>query len=210
MDTLRIYLADDQLLVRAGIRALLEALPRHEVVGEGADGLQAVADIRRLRPQVAILDIAMPRLTGIEAARQIRAFDPAVKILVLSGLDRPDVVREALAAGVEGYLLKDFILAELQLALATVVGGQRYVSPRIQELLIQGAMDKDTGAAALTRRQTEILRLVASGMTSKEVARALDISPKTVEFHRAQLMEKIGAHDVTGLTRFAMQHGLIS
>lgn len=211
MEKYRIFLADDQLLVRAGIRALMETLPQYEVVGESDEGRHAVAEIDRLRPDVAVLDIAMPGLTGVEAARQIRALNPGIKILILSGIDRQEVVEQALAAGAQGYLLKDFVLAELHLALTTVIGGGRYLSPKIQERLISQVMTKDASDTAhLTPRQTEILRLVASGQTTKEVARTLGISPKTVEFHRAQLMERIGVHDVTGLTRYAMQQGLIS
>lgn len=211
MEKMRIYLADDQLLVRAGVRALLEALPQYEVVGECGEGRQAVAEVLQLRPDVAILDIAMPGLTGIEAASHIHAIEPGIRLLILSGIDRQDVVEQALNAGAEGYLLKDFILAELQLALATVGGGGRYLSPKIQERLISRVVPGEaSGAVSLTPRQIEILCLVASGQSTKEVARALAISPKTVEFHRAQLMERIGVRDVTGLTRYAMQHGLIS
>lgn len=210
MEKVRILLADDQLLVRVGIRALLESLPQNEVVGECEDGPQAVEAIRSLKPDVAVLDIAMPGMSGIEAAQQVRAFDSKVKILVLSGIERQEVVDQALAAGVNGYMLKDFALAELQLALSTVLKNGRFLSPRIQELLINRMLEGEgASAVSLTPRQTEILRLVASGRSSKEIARDLDISPKTVEFHRAQLMEKIGVHDVAGLTRYAMQNGLI-
>lgn len=210
MEKVRILLADDQLLVRVGIRALLESLPQNEVVGECEDGPQAVEAIRSLKPDVAVLDIAMPGMSGIEAAQQVRAFDSKVKILVLSGIERQEVVDQALAAGVNGYMLKDFALAELQLALSTVLKNGRFLSPRIQELLINRMLEGEGASAVnLTPRQTEILRLVASGRSSKEIARDLDISPKTVEFHRAQLMEKIGVHDVAGLTRYAMQNGLI-
>jgi DNA-binding NarL/FixJ family response regulator len=210
MNAIRVFLADDQLLIRAGIRALLETLPQYSVVGESAGGEETVAEVLRLRPDIALLDIAMPGMDGIEAARRIRAEAPEIRLLVLSGLDAQEIVERALAAGVEGYLLKDFILAELQLALNTVTGGGRYLSPKIQERLIHRVMAVDALGGALTPRQTEILRLVASGLTTKEVARDLGISPKTVEFHRAQLMEKLGVHDVAGLTRCAMQRGLIS
>lgn len=211
MEKFRIVLADDQLLVRAGIRALLETQPQYEVVGESEEGRHAVAEVARLRPEVAVLDIAMPGLTGIEAARQIRALGLDTRILILSGIDRQEVVEEALAAGAQGYLLKDFVLGELHFALDTVIAGGRYLSPKIQERLISQVIARDAPESVqLTPRQTEILRLVASGQTTKEVARALGISPKTVEFHRAQLMERIGVRDVTGLTRYAMQRGLIS
>jgi DNA-binding NarL/FixJ family response regulator len=206
----RIFLADDQLLVRAGIRALLETAPEYVIVGESADGQGAVAGVGRLMPDAVILDIAMPVLNGIEVARRIHALDSTIKILILSGLDGQEVVEQALYAGAQGYLLKDFILAELHLALATLLAGGRYLSPKIQERLIHIALDKPDAPSGLTPRQTEILRLIALGLTGKEIARELDISPKTVEFHRAQLMGKIGVHDVAGLTRHAMQIGLVA
>ncbi len=210
MKTVRIVLADDQLLVRAGIRALLETLPQYEVVAECAEGAEAVSAARNLHPDVAILDIAMPHVSGIEAAQQIHASQPDIKLLILSSLDQQEVVEQALSAGAVGYLLKDFILAELQLALATVLGGGRYLSPKIQEVLIHRVISNEpqTGTP-LTPRQTEVLRRVASGQTTKQVARELGISPKTVEFHRGQLMDKLGVHDIAGLTRYAMQQGLI-
>ena len=161
----------------------------------------------RLRPDVVILDIDMPEVDGIEATKQIHAFAPVVEILILSGIDRREVIEQALKAGSAGYLHKDFVLDELRIALQTVLGGSRYLSPRIQDRLT-GTPDH-AAAFCLTSRQTEILRLVASGQTTKQVARALGISPKTVEFHRAQIMSRINAHDVTALTRYAMQHGLI-
>lgn len=210
MEKKRIIIADDQLVVRAGIRALLDTLPQYEIVAECTDGLQAVETSCRLRPDVTILDIDMPGLTGIVVARRIREFDKGIKILILSSIDRQEVVDQALNAGASGYLHKDFVLDELRFALGTILGGGRYLSPRIQERLIKLVTGRDgTNSPLLTPRQTEILRLVAAGQTTKEVALALCISPKTVEFHRAQLMERIGVHDIAGLTRYAMQQGLI-
>ena len=211
MKTLRIILADDQLLVRAGVRALLESLPGHEVIAECADGNQAIAEVRRQKPDITVLDIAMPGPSGIEVTKAIRQFDPATRILILSSIDRHEIIEQAMAAGANGYLLKDFLLAELQLAVQTVSNNGCFLSPRVQETLNHPLPDGDhAGSTVLTVRQTEILRLVASGKTTKEIARDLEISPKTVEFHRAQLMERIGVHDVTGLTRYAMQYGLIT
>jgi len=207
MKKTRIILADDQLLVREGMRALLDTLPRYEVIADCADGGAAVEAACRLRPDVAVLDIDMPVISGIEATKQIHAANPGIEILILSAIDRREIIEQALNAGASGYLHKDFILDELRFALDAVLAGNRYLSPRIQDRLI----DAGNGAisSALTPRQTEILRLVASGRTTKEVARELGISPKTVEFHRAQIMNRIGAHDVTALTRYAMQRGLI-
>lgn len=210
MKKIRIVIADDQLLVRAGIRALLEAEPAYQVAAECADGLKALAEIRRLQPDIALLDIAMPGLSGIEVSKAIRQTDATVKILVLSSIDRHQSVEQALAAGVNGYLLKDFILDDLHRAFAAVMDGKRFLSQRVQQTLDQHHLDGETGhTAGLTARQTEILRLVASSKTTKEIARDLGISPKTVEFHRAQLMDKLNVHDVTALTRFALQTGLV-
>jgi DNA-binding NarL/FixJ family response regulator len=209
MKTVRIVLADDQLLIRAGIRALVETLPGYRIEAECADGHEAIEAIRRLRPDVVLLDIAMPGPSGIEVARTIRRSDPDTRILVLSSIDRPDVIEQALDAGVNGYLLKDFVLGELQLALEMVLSGQSFLSPKIREMPLRPGPGSNANGSLLTARQTEILRLVASGRTTKEIARDLGISPKTVEFHRGRLMERIGVRDVTGLTRFALQNGVV-
>lgn len=210
MKKIRIILADDQLLIRAGIRALLETLPEYQLLAECADGQQAIAAVREFRPDVLLLDIAMPGPTGIEVARTIRQSDANTRILVLSSIDRKEIVDQALNAGADGYLLKDFVLSELLAALKSVQLGQRYLSPRIQQMDIQATTDNGTNSKnPLTARQMEILRLVASGKTTKEIARDLCISPKTVEFHRGRLMERIGTRDVTGLTRFALQYGVL-
>lgn len=207
MNVIRIMLADDQLLVRQGMRALLSTMPQYEVIAECADGFSAVETSCRLQPDVVILDIDMPGISGIDAAKQIHTSNPGIEILILSAIDRREMIVQALEAGVSGYLHKDFILDELRFALGTILAGSRYLSPRIQDSLIK---DKDGPITpGLTPRQTEILRLVAAGKTTKEVARVLGISPKTVEFHRAQIMDRIGVHDVTALTRYAMQNGLI-
>ncbi len=206
MDIVQIVLVDDHLLVRAGIRALLESLPGYQVVAECVDGEEALAQINSLHPDVVLLDIAMPGISGIEVARQVRISKPDVRILVLSSVDRREVVEQAFEAGADGYLLKDFLLGELQQALLAVIAGDRFLSPKVNEI-VSGKISHHEG---LTARQIEILRLVANGHTTKEIARELGISPKTVEFHRARLMQRIGVHDVTGLTRFALQNGLLS
>jgi len=207
MNTVRIVLVDDHLLVRAGIRALLESIPGYQVTAECADGLQAIEEIERCRPDVVLLDIAMPGLSGIEVTRLVRRSNPELRILILSSIDRREIVEQALEAGAHGYLLKDFILDELQQALLAVLAGQSFMSPKISELSNVGSVAR---GESLTVRQTQILRLVANGNTTKEIARELGISPKTVEFHRARLMQRIGVNDVTGLTRFAFQNGLLS
>lgn len=209
-NTIRIILADDQLLIRAGIHALLDSLPECELVAECSDGHQAIAAVLRHKPDVILLDIAMPGPTGIEVARAIRLVDQETRILMLSSIDRRETIEEAMQAGADGYLLKDFVLAELLAALAAVRNGQRYLSPRIEQLRLEPtASGNPASKTLLTARQLEVLRMVASGKTTKEIARLLCISPKTVEFHRGRLMERIGAHDVTGLTRFALQNGVL-
>ena len=210
MPKTRILLADDQLLARAGIRALIESLDNYEVVAECSEGLQAIDEIRRLKPDIIVLDIAMPGPSGIEVAQAVRKFDSEARILMLSSIDRHEVVEQALVAGANGYLLKDFILAELQEALDAVLKQGSFLSARLLETREQRLQVGDCSTANLTVRQMEILRLVASGKTTKEIARDLGISPKTVEFHRSQLRERIGVHDVTGLTRYAMLSGVLN
>ncbi len=209
MKSVRIVLADDQLLVRAGIRALLESLPGYTVVAECANGTEVPATISATEPDVLLLDIAMPGPSGIEVAQALRNRDSSLHILVLSSIERREIVEQALDAGVNGYLLKDFLLDELQDALSTVLAGQSFLSPKIRGMIRSGEANDGERNERLTPRQVEILRLVAGGSTTKEIARQLEISPKTVEFHRARLMQRIGVHDVTGLTRFAFQNGLI-
>ncbi|MDD2885976.1 MAG: response regulator transcription factor [Dechloromonas sp.] len=208
MKTLRIVLADDQLLIRAGIRALLESMPGYVVLAECENGQQAILAVRQYRPDVILLDIAMPGQSGLEVARALLAEDPSTRILILSSIDRPEVVREAMMIGVNGYLLKDFVLMELQQAIAAVMAGQVFMSARLERL--GGQAEMRASDKRLTQRQLEILRLVAFGRTTKEIARQLEISPKTVEFHRSRLMERIGVRDVTGLVRYALQSGVLS
>ncbi|WP_150428668.1 response regulator transcription factor [Dechloromonas sp. CZR5] len=211
MKASRIILADDHLLIRAGIRALFETLPDHELVAECSDGHEAVAAIRKLSPDAILLDIAMPGPSGIEVTQTIRQFDTNTRILILSSIDRPEIIEQGMAAGANGYLLKDFVITELLEALNTVLIGKTYLSPRIRGYAATpGGNGSSNGGNQLTSRQREVLRLVASGKTTKEIARDLGISPKTVEFHRGRLMERIGAHDVTGLTRFAVQSGVLN
>lgn len=205
MDTARIVLADDQLLIRAGIRALLDSLSGYRIIAECSDGQSAIAAVQQHHPDIVLLDIAMPGMSGIDVARILRAGKAEARLLILSSIEQPTIVEQALASGVDGYLLKDFLLEELQEALRTVAAGNTYLSPKIRRIVESTASREDQ----LTGRQLQVLKLVASGSTTKEIARDLRISPKTVEFHRARLMERLGVHDVTGLTRYAMQNGLL-
>jgi DNA-binding NarL/FixJ family response regulator len=211
---MRIVLADDHHLVRKGIRALLEALPDVEVVGEAGDGRTAMELIEKRRPDVAVLDITMPGLNGLEVAARAAKEVPGTKVLLLSMHAGEAYVAQALRAGVAGYLLKDAADDELALALKAVARGDVYLSPQISrqvvERLARAADSEPDPLSGLTSRQREILQLVAEGNSSKQVAAELGISVKTVEAHRTQIMERIGVRDVTGLVRFAIRVGLIS
>jgi len=207
----RVLIADDHLLVRMGIKALLSQLDGFEVIAEAEDGIGALEMQRELQPDIALIDIAMPDMTGIEVVREIRQFDSQVKIVYLSALNSAEIVQAAFATSANGYLLKDFMLAELEEALNKVVSGEIYLSPR----LLHGAADERekepseyAGETLLTARQVEILRGIASGSSTKEIARDLGVSPKTVDFHRTQLMKRLGLHDIASLTLYAVRHGL--
>lgn len=214
MTPLRILLADDHALVRAGIRALLERMPGVEVVGEASDGLQALTLIEASEPDILLADIAMRGVGGIEAtARTTRQF-PRVKVIILSMYDNEEYVMQSLAAGAVGYLLKDDATVELELAITAVCRGENYFSPAISQAVVEGYLSRVSGATKrtvgpLTARQREILTLVANGQSTKEIAFTLGLSGKTVETHRAQIMLRLGISDVPGLVKYAMRTGLI-
>jgi len=213
-DALRIVLADDHHLVRKGIRALLEALPDVEVVAETGDGREALELIEQKRPDVAVLDITMPGLNGLEVAARVSKEVPHTKVLLLSMHAGEEYVSQALRTGIAGYLLKDAADDELSMALKAVARGDVYLSPQISKQLVE-RLSREADAepdplAALTSRQREILQLVAEGHSSKQIASMLNLSVKTVEAHRSQIMERLGVRDVTGLVRFAIRAGLIS
>ena len=208
---LRVLLADDHNLVRAGLRALLESLPGVEVVAEASDGDEAVRLACQLAPSIALLDIAMPRKSGLVALREIRVSAPATKVVLLSMYDNHEYVTEAIQSGASGYLIKDAAVNELALALAAVERGDIYLSPSVSRKLAQAFANRAAPSqeGALTSRQTEVLCLVARGLSSKQVARHLDLSVKTIETHRAQIMERLDIHDLAGLVRYAIRNKLI-
>jgi DNA-binding NarL/FixJ family response regulator len=211
----RILLADDHEMVRAGLCSILQRQPGNEVVGEAADGREAVSMARKLTPDVAILDVTMPLLNGIEATRQILDYAPDTKVIVLSIHCDQIMVTEALRAGACGYLLKNSAAVELTLALRAAREGSTYLSPKVGRVVVTGFLgerEQDRGSAftALTSKQREVLQLLAEGKTNKEAAQCLSISVKTVEAHRAQLMEKLGIRTVAGLTKYAIREGLTS
>ena len=213
MSRIRVLLADDHTLVRAGIRSLLESVPGVEVVEETGDGREALDAIAKHRPDVALIDITMPGLNGLEVAKRIPQESPRTRVIVLSMHADPSYVRQALRAGVAGYLLKGAAVSELPLALAAVMRGETYLTPKVsqtvvQELLREGGTEPDP-LHGLTQRQREILQLIAEGCTTKEIAQRLEVSVKTVETHRQRLMDRLGIRDVPGLVRFAIRAGLI-
>jgi len=213
VSVLRVLLADDHNLVRAGIRALLEASGGIEVVAESGDGREALELITKHRPDVALLDIGMPGLNGLEVAKRAAQASPRTRIVILSMHADATYVRQALRAGAAGYLLKGAAVAELPLALQSVMRGETYLTPKISRTIVEGFLREDTEEPglleALTARQREILQLIAEGKATKEIAQLLDLSVKTVETHRMRMMERLGIHDVANLVRFAVRAGLV-
>lgn len=216
MKPLRIILADDHALVRAGLRALLERLDGVEVVAEADDGRVAVALARQHRPDVVCMDIGMPELNGVDATAQLGQQCPAVRVLMLSMHKNEEYVSHALQAGAAGYLLKDAAPAELDVALQAVARGDVYLSPAVSHHVVSGYVQRVRApaggppASRLTQRQREVLQLIAEGRTTKQIAATLHLSPKTVETHRRQVMERLAVHDIAGLVRYAVRIGLVS
>lgn len=212
--TLRILIADDHTLVRAGFRSLLEQLPDCAVIAEVGDGREALRLVAQLQPDVVLMDVKMPALNGLEATARISRDYPSVRVVILSMYTNEEYVLQALRAGAVGYLLKDAATAELQLAIQAAARGEMYLSPSISKRVLQDYIQLvgNSGGMldALTSRQREVLQLIAEGRTMKEIALALQISVKTAESHRAQLMERLDIHDVTGLVRFAIRAGLVT
>jgi DNA-binding NarL/FixJ family response regulator len=213
MSKVRVLLADDHTLVRAGIRALLEKIAGFEVVAEASHGREAIELIQKHLPEIAILDITMKEINGLEVAARVTREFPSVKSIILSMHAAEEYVMRALQAGAQGYLLKDAAKSELELALKAVVSGQTYLSPSISRRVVEGYLSRArTGChatEALTLRQRETLQLLAEGRTVKEIAFMLSRSVKTIEAHRAELMRRLNIHDLPGLVRLAMREGLI-
>lgn len=210
--SIRVLIADDHNLFRAGVRGLLKSFGGFEVVGEAVDGREAVALAQAQHPDVLLMDVGMPGLNGIEAAHRVRAVAPHTRVIILSMHTGEEHVMRALKAGATGYVLKDAQPDELERGLRQVARGEPYLSPAVSKYLVQGYADGGSGRTALERltpRQREVLQLIAEGYTTKAIAARLEVSVKTVETHRAQLMERLGIRDVAGLVRFALRRGLI-
>jgi len=211
---IRLMLADDHPLVRAGIRAELEKLPKVEVIGEAGNGREAFELVKSQRPDVVFIDISMPGLNGLEAVSRITQGFPDVRVVVLSMHDNEEYVWRALRSGAAGYLLKRAATTELAAALQHVAKGEIYLCREIAARLLkkfpqQGLADLKSPAEKLTGRQREILQLIAEGRNTKEIAEILGLSSKTVEYHRIQLMDRLNIHDIPGLVRFALKAGII-
>ncbi len=213
--TVRIVLADDHALVRAGIRALLQAIEGVAVVAEAENGRDALALCKEHKPDLAILDITMQELNGIDAASQVKAACPATRVLILSMHSSEEFVRRAIKSGANGYLVKDAAPLELAMAVQAVMRDEVYLSPRVSRHVVAGMREAADGEPrrssldTLSARQREILQMIAEGKSTKEIAFVLDVSVKTVETHRAAIMERVGIRDVPGLVVYAIRNGLI-
>jgi DNA-binding NarL/FixJ family response regulator len=212
LSTIRLLLVDDHAILRDGLRALLSYYPDVEVVGEAEDGLQAIQAVDSLSPDVVLMDIAMPGMNGLEATRRIRQSHPDTRILVLTQYDDQRYVLPFVRAGVSGYVIKRALGSDLINAVRTVAKGDSFLYPSVastvlEELRQPSGADRET-ASPLTSREEEILRRVAAGETSRQIARALKLSAKTVEWHRGNLMNKLGLRSVAELVRYAIKHGL--
>jgi DNA-binding NarL/FixJ family response regulator len=204
---IRVVLADDHDLVRSGIKALLEMVDNVEVIAEARNGQELIALVADLVPDVVMTDISMPVMDGITAISQIHETHPEVRMLVLSMYDTVDFVKRAVANGACGYLMKDAPPFELEQALRSVMATGSYFSPTIAQRLLQPS--EPTVDDELTHRQVEILKLIAQGKASKEIAFELGLSPKTVDVHRARIMERLQLNDIASLTLYAVRKGLI-
>jgi DNA-binding NarL/FixJ family response regulator len=208
---LKILIADDHTLLRGALAALLAKLPDVESVTEAGDGRQAVRLVKEQNPDLVLMDIDMPGLNGMEATQRIHADHPKTKIIILSMHEREDFVAQALKAGATGYLLKNAAHTELETALKYVAAGQFYLSPAISRQVLDAVLHGGpTDLELLTTRQREILQLMAEGKPTRAIADTLHISVKTVDAHRAQIMQRLDIHDLAGLIRFAIRKGLIS
>jgi DNA-binding NarL/FixJ family response regulator len=214
MNSIRVLLADDHSLFRAGVQALLTHIEGVEVVGEADTGRKALEMIKSCTPDVVLMDIAMPEMNGLETAARISKEYPKVRVIMLSMHAGEEYVMQALRAGASGYLLKDAATSELELAVRAVARGETYLTPTISKRVIDDYLMRTTGTHGpidqLTKRQREILQLIAKGYTSKEMAQMLNLSPKTIETHRTQLMKQLDIHDVAGLVRYAIRVGLVT
>lgn len=211
----RIILADDHVIMREGLRALIEKQPGMEVIAEAENGRTTVELSRELKPDVVIMDIAMPDLNGIEATRQVVAESPGVKVIALSMHSDRKFVREMLSAGASGYMLKDSAFEELGKAISTVNDNRTYLSPGVADTVVKDYIGKivtedSPVSPVLSNREREVVQLFAEGKTTKQIASLLFVSIKTIETHRRQVMDKLGVNSIAELTKYAIREGLTS
>ncbi len=206
---IRIVLADDHVLVRQGLKSLLER-EGFQVVAEASDGQEALCHVESLQPDIAIMDISMPTLNGLNAARQMNRSSPKTKTILLTQHDESQYIREALEAGVKGYVLKNQIASDLLLAIRQVSRGQVYLSPGVSSAVMEAYRSKpEKFESPLTPRERQVLQLIAEGKSTKDVASLLGISTKTAESHRTRLMQKLDIHETASLVRYAVRHGIV-
>jgi two-component system response regulator NreC len=217
MDKIRILLADDHTLIRSGIATLLQSIKDFSVVGEAEDGEDAVHKTGELRPDVIVIDLSMPKLSGIEATKIIKKRYPETNVLVLTMHENEEYVYQILKSGASGYVLKSAGRDELAAAIRAAAKGEKFFSPKISQLMAEGYIkragketsDSPKGNVPLTRREREILALVASGLTNQQIAEQLYISPRTVDTHRTNIMQKLDIHDLANLVHYAIEHSII-
>ena len=212
----RVVIAEDHTILREGLRALLSAESDLEVIGEAEDGRQAIRRVEELGPDLILTDLSMPKMNGVEAIREIKKRAPETKVLALTVHKAEEFILEVLQAGADGYVLKDASSEELMMAIKSVLGGKRYLSPSVSQMVIDGYLEGRKSIASsspwdtLTKHERQILELIAEGHKNKEIADYLYISVKTVEKHRANLMKKLDLHSAAALTAYAMERGLVT
>lgn len=211
-----IVIAEDHQLFREGLKSMLADNEHFDVIAEAGDGLEAIRHIRRKQPDLLLLDLSMPRLSGISVIKDVKSAFPEVKILALTIHESDQYVLEAFEAGADGYCIKDASREELMLAVKSVIGGKRYISPGIADSVMEGFIEgrkklkKETTWDTITQREREVLKLLAEGYLNKEIAELLSISVKTVEKHRANIMAKLDLHNASALTAYAIEKGLVT
>jgi two-component system, NarL family, response regulator NreC len=216
MGNIKVAIAEDHTILREGLRSLISSNQDMEVVCEAIDGHEAIRCVNTFRPDIVLLDLSMPRLNGLDAIREIKKINKATKVIVLTVHKTEEYVRASLQAGAEGYLLKDAGYAELLAAIRSVMDGKRYLSPEISGTVIDGYLEgRKTGEQitswdTLSHRERQIVKLIGEGYKNRDIAELLCISVKTVEKHRANIMQKIDIHDVSGLTALAIEKGIVT
>lgn len=212
----RIVIAEDHTILREGLKALLTSRPEFEIIGEAQDGHEAIRCVEKFKPNLVLMDLSMPRMNGMDAIKEIKKRSPETKVLVLTVHKTEEYIQATLQAGADGYVLKDSTHSELELAIQNILSGKYFISPGISEKIIGGYLEgrrplKPTTAwETLTQRERGILKLIAEGYKNKEIGDYLCISVKTVEKHRANLMQKLNLHNISDLTAFAIEKGLIT